>query len=188
MRICVTGPESTGKTTLARRLAEWAGTEWVPEASRIYAERKQGELLASDVVPIAREHIALAEAAAERARDRGAGMLVLDTDLVSTVIYGRHYYGAAPRWVERAERARRADLYLLCDVDVPWLPDGVRDRPANREEMLGLFRRALARRRATVVVVRGGWESRWATARDAVSACAGNASPSGSGVRTPAAR
>jgi NadR type nicotinamide-nucleotide adenylyltransferase len=168
MRVCVTGPESTGKTSLAQRLAEWAKTEWVPEASRSYAERKVEPLGAEDVGPIAREHIALADAAAARARQRGATMLVLDTDLLSTVVYARHYYGAAPRWVERAERERRAELYLLCEVDVPWIPDGIRDRPENREEMFALFERALTSRRAHVVRVRGDWDTRWTTARDAV--------------------
>jgi len=168
VRVCVTGPESTGKTTLARRLAEWADTEWVPEASRVYAERKVVPLTAKDVGPIAREHIGLAETAAARARERGASMLVLDTDLLSTVVYARHYYGMAPRVVERAERERRAQIYLLCDVDVPWVPDGIRDRPENREEMFALFERALTNRRANVVRVRGGWEERWTTARDAV--------------------
>jgi HTH-type transcriptional regulator, transcriptional repressor of NAD biosynthesis genes len=168
-RVCVTGPESTGKTTLAQRLAELASTEWVPEASRIYAERKGDELLASDVAPIAREHIRLADAAAERARAAGTHLLVLDTDLLSTVIYARHYYRLVPDWVERQERARRADLYLLCDIDVPWIPDGIRDRPANRDEMFALFRDALVRRKAPFVVVRGNWDERWDIARAAVA-------------------
>ena len=168
-RVCVSGPESTGKTTLARRLAEWAGTECVPEASRLYAERIGRPLRASDVSPIAREHIAQADAGDARARARDASFLVLDTDLVSTVIYARHYYGRVPPWIERAERARRASLYLLCDVDVPWIPDGVRDRPVHRDEMFTLFRRALERRRANVIVVRGGWDERWELARAAVA-------------------
>jgi len=169
-RICVTGPESTGKTTLAQRLAELASTEWVPEGSRVYAERKGSELTAADVAPIAREHIRLADAAAERVRTEGKTVLVLDTDLLSTVIYARHYYRMVPPWVERIERARRADLYLLCDVDVPWVPDGVRDRPQNRDEMFALFRDALVRRGAPFVVVRGAWEERWERALAAVSA------------------
>ena len=174
LRICVTGPESTGKTTLARRLAEWRHTEWVPEASRAYAEGVGRELLASDVTPIAREHIACAELAAARATAHGARLLVLDTDLVSTGVYSRHYYGVVPPWIARAERGRRADLYLLCDVDVPWLPDGVRDRPLDREEMFERFRLALARRRANVVRIRGDWATRWEAARNAVQAAVGN--------------
>ena len=168
VRICVTGPESTGKTTLARRLAEWANTEWVPEAARTYAERRRATLTAEDVGPIAREHIALADAAADGARARGASTLVLDTDLLSTVVYARHYYGSVPRWVEKEERARRAALYLLCDVDVPWVADGIRDRPAARDVMFSEFAQALERRLAPVVRVHGSWEERWRTALDAV--------------------
>ena len=168
-RLCVTGPESTGKTTLAKRLAELAGTEWVPEASRLYAERKAGELTASDVAPIAREHIALADAGEARVRATGGTLLVLDTDLLSTVVYARHYYRTVPAWIERMERARRADLYLLCDIGVPWIADGVRDRPSNRDEMYALFRSALLRRRAPFVVVAGDWDERWAIARTALA-------------------
>ena len=168
--VCVIGPESTGKTTLARRLAEWLDTEWVPEASRGYAVRKGSELLASDVSPIAREHIELAEGAAERVRARGATALVLDTDLISTAVYARHYYGAVPAWIVRAQRERRADLYLLCDVDVPWVPDGARDRPQNRAAMFDLFRRGLAARDVRRVIICGDWVTRWERARDAVAA------------------
>jgi nicotinamide riboside kinase len=169
VRVCVTGPECTGKTTLARELAAWLGTEWVPEASRLYAERVNRPLLAGDVAPIAREHLTLAERTASGARARAKAGLVLDTDLVSTIVYARHYYGAAPRWVESAERAHRADLYLLCDVDVPWQPDGIRDRPTDRDAMFSRFRHALERRHANMVVLRGGWPERSALARAAVS-------------------
>ena len=168
-RICVTGPESTGKTTLAQRLADLANTEWVPEASRVYAESKGGELLATDVEPIARGHISLADTASIRERAAGAALIVLDTDLLSTVIYSRHYYGEVPAWIERAERARRADLYLLCDIDVPWVPDGIRDRPTKREEMFGLFHEALLRRRTPFVRIRGSWDERWEIARKAIA-------------------
>jgi NadR type nicotinamide-nucleotide adenylyltransferase len=167
-RVCLTGPESTGKSTLAQQLAEWADTEWVPEASRVYAERKAAPLTVHDVEPIAREHIELADAAAARVRAKGGALLVLDADLLSTVVYARHYYGVVPAWVTRLERERRADLYLLCDVDVPWVPDGIRDRPENREEMFALFEHALARRHARVVRVRGDREARWNIAREAV--------------------
>ena len=114
----------------------------------------------------------LADAAEELARRDGATLLVLDTDLLSTVVYARHYYGRSPRWVEREERARRASLYLLSEVDVPWLPDGIRDRPENREAMSASFREALERRKAKFVVVRGDWEARWQIAVDAVAALA----------------
>jgi NadR type nicotinamide-nucleotide adenylyltransferase len=167
-RVTVTGPESTGKTTLAQRLAESLGTEWVPEASRVYAERLAREPTSSDVEPIARAHMVLADAAADRVRARQGKVLVLDTDLVSTVVYARHYYAWSSEWLEREERARRADLSLLCDVDVPWISDGIRDRPTNRDAMFAQFRDALERRAAHTIVIRGDWESRWTSAREAV--------------------
>ena len=164
-RVTVTGPESTGKTTLARDLADHFGTSWVPEAARTYAERRRGQLRADDVEPIAQEHVI----EAERATAGASRLLVLDTDLLSTVIYARHYYGVVPPAVERAEERRRSHLYLLCDVDVPWLPDGIRDRPANREEMLVLFRDALDERGLRTKMIRGGWPERWELARSAVA-------------------
>jgi NadR type nicotinamide-nucleotide adenylyltransferase len=168
-RVCITGPESTGKTVLAERLATWAGAEWSPEAARAYAGERHGVLDAWDVEPIARAQMRAEDSAAACVRGNGGRLLVLDTDLLSTIVYARQYYGSVPRWIERAERMRRADLYLLCDVDVPWVSDGVRDRPTDRVAMHELFRDALARRRARVVDIRGDWSARFTTACDAVT-------------------
>ncbi|MBI1810179.1 MAG: ATP-binding protein, partial [Gemmatimonadetes bacterium] len=130
-RLVVTGPESTGKTTLAGALAAQFGAPCLPEAARGYAEARRAEgraLTADDAEPIARAAIAAEDAALAAAPP----LLVLDTDLVSTVVYTRHYYGGAPAWMEDEARGRRGHLYLLCDVDLPWTPDGVRDRPVAR--------------------------------------------------------
>ncbi|MDB4880799.1 MAG: hypothetical protein JWL60_2245 [Gemmatimonadetes bacterium] len=170
VRLCVTGPESTGKTTLALQLAAWLGTVCVPEASRLYAEERGGTLAAEDVEPIARRQLQLDDDASRRARALGARHLVLDTDLVSTLVYADHYYGLCPPSVVEAERSRRAALYLLCDIDVPWVADGVRDRPGHRGELLQLFADALARRGARTVPVTGDEDTRFAIARTAVAA------------------
>lgn len=163
-RICVTGPESTGKTTLAHRLAAELGVPWAAEGSRLYAERIGRPLTVDDVEPMAREHIALAM----EAEAQGSSTIVLDTDLVSTAVYGRYYYGFTSEWIEAKSRERQADLYLLCDVDVPWVPDGIRDRPAQRESIFDKFALELRGRRAHTVVIRGEWDARWAAASEAV--------------------
>lgn len=137
-RIVVTGPECTGKTTLAAVLARELAVPWVPEASRRYAEdrlRAGRTLGPADVEPIARAHIA----AEDRALEGRPTTLVLDTDLISTVAYARHYYHRCPEWIEAEARRRVGDLYLLCAPDIPWVPDGVRDRPMQRDELLAHF-------------------------------------------------
>lgn len=154
VRLVVTGPECTGKTTLAESLAGALGAPWVPEASRAYAEaalREGRSLTADDVEPIAR-----AQVAAEDAVLAGAPpVMVLDTDLLSTVAYADHYYGRGVPWIDSAARARRGALYLLCAPDIPWQADGVRDRPVARGEMLTLFRGVLHRFGATIAEVQG---------------------------------
>ena len=158
--VVVTGSESTGKTTLAGDLARHFGTTWVPEFARAYGDEQaaRGHALdAGDVEPIARGHVEWANAAVTEAR----GLLVLDTDLVSTVVYARHYYGECPTWIEQAALDRRGDLYLLCDIDVPWLPDPRRDRPNLREHLHGEFVAALKALGARHVTVRGSWDARF---------------------------
>jgi nicotinamide riboside kinase len=173
LRAVVTGGECTGKTTLAARLAARRGVLWVPEAARLVAEEKAGPLDGSDVSLIARRHVAQSDAAAAESSRRGLGLLVLDTDLLSTVAYARHYYGSCPPWVEVAARERLADLYLLHHPDVPWIPGPARDRPDRRDEIHALFEAVLAEFGAEVVDVRGSWDERERLAAAAVDALAG---------------
>lgn len=155
-RICLTGPECTGKTGLAQILASELGATWVPEFSREFAETCGRELTAGDVEAIARGQIENEERAVS-----GARILILDTDLISTVVYARHYYGAAPRWVEEEAYRRRSDLYVLLDTDIPWLPDPVRDRGGDaREDLFDAFRAALDEFGTNWRIVSGKWDER----------------------------
>ena len=163
-RVTVTGSESTGKTWLAERLAIRFRTVWSREFSREYAIQKAAPLDATDVEPIARGQMQAEDAVLRRAH----GLAILDTDLVSTVVYAEHYYGRCPQWVEEAARERLADLYLLCDIDVPWTADAVRDRPHNRRELQAAFLARLVRYGAAYVDVRGLWEEREAAAVAAI--------------------
>ncbi|HEV7426831.1 MAG TPA: ATP-binding protein [Thermoanaerobaculia bacterium] len=170
--VCLIGPECTGKTTLAEELAIHFGAPWVPEFAREYAERVGRLLTYDDVEAIARGQMANEDSAKGDAKRSQASetcastedLLILDTDLISTVVYSRHYYGRCPEWIEAEAKARKGDLYFLTDIDVPWTADGVRDTVAARAALHGQFANALANFGANFVTLSGDWEQRWKTA------------------------
>lgn len=170
LRVVLTGGECTGKTTLARALAARAQTAWAAEAAREVALARAGVLGPEDVPVIARTHVRLADDATRAAAGAGRPLVFFDQDLVSTVVYARHYYGECPRWIERLAAERQGDLYLLCAPDLPWESDGVRDRPAAREEIHALFAAALAAAGARVADVSGVGATREERATEAVDA------------------
>jgi len=160
-RVVLIGPESTGKTSLAEELAVHYGVPWAPEYAREYVQRHGASLSFADVDPIGRGQEAGEDAAIARAIAQGAALVVLDTDLVSTMVYARHYYGRCPRWIEEEARRRRGSLYLLQEVDVAWIADGhQREQPGRRRELLARFRAALKAIGARVAEIRGPWEER----------------------------
>jgi len=171
-RIVVTGSECTGKTTLAAALAEHYALTWLREQSRVYAETVARPLTAFDVEPIARAQLAAEDEAMAAATAAGDRWIVLDTDLVSTVVYARHYYGGCPPWIVDEARARLAQRYLLCGIDVPWRPDSVRDRPVAREEMHESFRRSFDEFGVRPCAVRGLGPQRLAAALKCVTGTA----------------
>ena len=158
-RIVVTGSESTGKTELARRLAARFDAELVPEFVRDFAAAKEGPITFSDHGPIARGQMELENRHIELAFRRNAPV-IQDTDLLSTVVYCEHYFGSCPAWIATLARVRKPDLYLLAEIDVPWVPDGIRDRGEQREEMQSLFRAAVSASGAPCVSVDGTWQPR----------------------------
>lgn len=164
IRVVLTGSESTGKTTLATRLATHYGVPHVPEFVREYAAQKDGALDFNDHGPIARGQIALEDAAIAREQS----LVVQDTDLLSTVVYCDHYFGHCPPWIIDAARGRRPDLYLLCEIDLPWIPDGIRDRGHMREDMQNLFRAAVRASAGPYLVIDGDADQRLAKAVDAI--------------------
>ena len=158
-RVVLIGSESTGKSTLAEELAAHFGTTACGEFVRAYLDRRGGVLDVSDVEPIARGQIAC--------EDAHEGF-IFDTDLISTVVYARHYYDFCPEWIVAAARARRSGLYLLLDVDVPWVADAQRDQPHLREEIHASFVRTLEEFGAEYVIIRGAWDERKRRAIEAI--------------------
>jgi NadR type nicotinamide-nucleotide adenylyltransferase len=175
LRVVVIGPECTGKTTLAGDLAARYRVPWAPEHARAYVDRHGRALTYADVDPIGRGQKEGEDATVERAVALGTPLVVLDTDLVSTMVYSHHYYGDCPRWIVRDARRRRGDLYLLHDVDVEWVAEGhQREQPERRYELYERFRAALAALGARAADVRGPWEERRRRAVEAVDRLLGD--------------
>ena len=117
LRIVITGSECTGKTTLAHSLANLLGAPVSKEAARDFVDELQRAIEFSDVETIAHRQIAIEDTLITAQ----APIVIFDTDLFSTLIYSNLYFGQCPNWIEPLCHQRRADLYLLCKPDLPWV-------------------------------------------------------------------
>jgi HTH-type transcriptional regulator, transcriptional repressor of NAD biosynthesis genes len=163
--VCLFGPESTGKSMLARRLARRFDTIAVPEYARIYTDVFGTECPPEAFLAIAQGHLAATVAASRQARR----ILVLDTDPVLTAVWSDMLQGRRDPWFETAPAA---DLYLLTNIDVPWIDDGTRYFPdaGRRAEFFARCQAELDRRGLRYVTLSGDWEMRAAAAERAVLA------------------
>jgi len=153
-RVCLYGPESTGKSTMAAILAERFGTAYVPEVARALIDERG---LSAELMPtILEEHAKAIEEALPRARR----LLFVDSDCVTTVYYAKLLLGLDLDVPGRVLEANAFDLYLFFDVDVPYVEDPQRfsreRREAHRDEMLA----ELSKRGIEPIIVRGNWEER----------------------------
>ncbi len=163
-RVSVFGPESTGKTTLAARLARELATVHVPEFARAYLESRGGVFTRPDLDVLGEGQIALEDSLARDANR----VLICDTDPLLTVVWSEVMYGEASRWLRTTAAARRYDLTLLCEVDLPWVDDPVRYLPAERAQFLARCEAALRAARRPYTVVRGSGDARTLAARAAI--------------------
>lgn len=167
--ICLHGPESTGKSTLAPRLAAHYGGEAVDEYGRTFAERRGTDFTMEDLVEIAVMHDAMTHAAL----DRGADPLILDTDPLMTAVWAEMLFGKRNSWFD-AWRGT-ADFYLLFDIDLPWVADGTRMFGSVEERgwFFELSRVELERRGVRWALVSGSGEARFENAVAAIDAARG---------------
>lgn len=172
-RVVLYGPESTGKTTLAKELAEEFGVPWVPEYSREYLQQKwdRERLICQkeDILPIAEGQIALENEAVERAEREGKRLIICDTNLLQTLVYSEVYYNG---WVDdkllQALADQHYDLYLLTGIDVPWEADDLRDKPNDREQMYNIFQASLIKNQCRFLPLKGSRSSRLKAACEAI--------------------
>jgi len=136
-RIVITGPESTGKTELAQALAEKLHAVWIPEYARQYVENLNRPYNYDDVEQIARYQISQEN---DYTLKMDNGILIFDTWLIITKVWFDLVFGRCPVWVCDHIRSSKIDLFLVCNTDLPWIEDRVRENGGEkREELLQLY-------------------------------------------------
>ena len=169
-RIVIYGAESTGKSTLAEKLAKHFGEPCVPEYVREFWDAHEGMIMAEDLGTIARVQMETEDEAARRAQR----VLFCDTDLLTNVLWADLLYGGqCPDWVrtEADTRCQGYDLYLLCDTDIAFAADPQRSfpDPEGREMCRQLWRQTLIARDLPFVELRGDYAAREQRAIEAVA-------------------
>ncbi len=153
-KICFYGPESTGKSTMAQRMAEIYHTEFVPEVAR--------ELITSNEFTV-KDILRIGHAQTKRVIDKtrtANKILFCDTDVITTQIYSEHYLDTIPPELYELEEVVKYDQYFLLDIDVKWVEDGLRDLGDRRKEMYEVFKDKLDRRSIPYLKVSGSYEER----------------------------
>lgn len=165
IKIVLFGPESTGKTTLAKQLAAHFKTQWVPEFMRTYLEQKwetsHNKIEKEDILPIAEGQMLSENSLTEVSKS----MIFIDTNLLEIKTYCEYYYnGWCPPQIEKAIQKHQYNYYFLTDIDTPWEFDNLRDRPDDREEMFRTFETQLVKYKLPYSVLKGSKADRLASA------------------------
>ncbi|MCX6276573.1 MAG: ATP-binding protein [Bacteroidetes bacterium] len=155
-RIAITGPESTGKSWLAEKLAERYHTVWVPEYAREYLAGLGRSYCHDDILKIAAGQLNHEADAMKTA----PGFLFCDTELLVTKIWSEVKYGFCDPWILKKLETHVYDLYLLCDIDLPWEYDPLREHPDRRQFLFDLYYNELTKRKFPFAVVSGTGKAR----------------------------
>lgn len=163
------GPESSGKTTLAGRLAKHYNTTWASEYMRDYLQRKwdleKKICEPADLIPIAKGQIKRENEQAKSANK----ILFCDTDLLELKVYSEAYYnGYCNPLLHKHALNNWYDLYFLTNIDTPWIPDDLRDKPHDREGMFNKFKSSLQHHKRPFIILGGDEEARFKTAVSAI--------------------
>lgn len=164
IKIVLFGPESSGKTTLAKELSKYYNCLWVEEFARGYLqkkwdkEKKACEL--SDIMVIAEGQMRLENNIA----NKSTKIFFCDTDLLETMVYSQKYFdGYCDPKLKKYAIENSYSLYLLTDIDVPWEKDDLRDRPERRQEMFQAFKTTLVKNKKPFILVSGSLKQRLET-------------------------
>ena len=163
-KIAITGPESTGKSRLTAGLGGHYQAPCVPEYARDYIDGLQRPYQQDDLLQIAKGQ----RAAVQLAEKQWQSMLFSDTELIVIKVWSLHKYGTCDPFILSAIESQNYDLYLLCDVDLPWEFDEHREHPHLRMFFFNWYRKELEHYGFPYAVVRGLGQDRLQCAIEAV--------------------
>ncbi len=162
--IALTGPESSGKTTLALQIAEHYNTTAVFEYAREYLEESNGQYNESDLVKIAHGH--LKSILSEKRKEKE--LIVVDTDFIVMGIWSKYKYDRLDKEIEALIKSNIFDLHILCSPDIPWEYDHLRENSNNRNQLFELYQRDLEAYAKEYIIVNGSEKERLKKAVQAI--------------------
>jgi nicotinamide riboside kinase len=154
-RIAFTGPESCGKTTIAKRFATHVDGIYVEEFARTYLEQRNGHYDETDLLTIAQGQWEL--------WNEIKGILVADTEMLVLKVWSEVRFGRTNPVIEAFLNTQDFDHYFLCSPDIPWEPDPLRVHPEQRHELFALYHEKLVALNLPFTVLKGSIEDRLQT-------------------------
>lgn len=165
-KVCIIGPECTGKSELSQFLAKHYGCPCVDEYARAYLNKLGRSYEQFDLTKIAHGQIRMEDEWMSEAKN----LMICDTNLLVIKIWSEHKYGQCDPEIIQRMKERKYDLFLLTYIDVPWEQDPQREHPDKREHFWYLFKNELAQMSANVVEIAGPREERRKKAISAIDA------------------
>ena len=160
-RIVLIGAESTGKTELSEFLSERFNTVVVPEYAREYIEKLKSPYIYDDVEHIANKQIELENEFYQQANK----VLFYDTYLIITKIWFKLVFNKIPDWIDKKIKDSNIDLFLLCNNDIPWIPDPIRENGGEmRDKLFEIYKEELNKYRFNYKIVKGSGDDRFSYA------------------------
>lgn len=171
-KVVVIGPESTGKSSLCATLAEHFKSSWCPEYAREYLTVNGKLYHYSDLLKIAQEQLKMEDRFVnELIESKENPILFIDTDMYVMKVWCEYVFNECHQFILEQICERKYDLYLLCDVDLPWVQDELREYPEDgpRKELFQIYKDLLVNQSVPWVVIKGNYEEREITAIEAVN-------------------
>jgi NadR type nicotinamide-nucleotide adenylyltransferase len=164
-RVAVIGPECTGKSALSAELASFYETVWVREFAREYIGNLDRPYNEPDLLTIARGQIQL-EDQVERSANK---LLICDTNLYVIKVWSKFKFSRVHPEILRMIDERRYDLYLLTNIDIPWVQDPQREHPDRREELFEIYLHEMKQQPVPFEIIEGTGNQRYEIAVGAVT-------------------